>query len=101
MLTDEQSALQLAYISLEEKFRKMQDENNELVTRWMQWKSQQADKLNEENHQAVLRRQQKLQEELKAAAQEKVDIKEYVYVLSSWVGRYFRASGTPVPVNLP
>lgn len=35
MLTDEQQALQLAFTSLEEKFRKVQDDNNDLVTRWM------------------------------------------------------------------
>ncbi len=34
MLTDEQQALQLAFTSLEEKFRKLQDDNNDLVTRY-------------------------------------------------------------------
>ena len=53
MLTDEQQALQLAYIGLEQKFRKMQEDNNELVARWMEWKSNVADKLNEENEHFV------------------------------------------------
>ena len=38
LLTDEQNALQLAFTSLEEKFRKVQEDNNDLVTRWMQIK---------------------------------------------------------------
>ena len=33
MLTDEQQALQLAFTSLEEKFRKLQEDNNDLVKR--------------------------------------------------------------------
>ena len=34
MLTDEQQALQLAFTSLEEKFRKIQEDNNDLVKRY-------------------------------------------------------------------
>ena len=45
ILADEQQALQLAFTKLEEKFRKMQEDNNDLVTRWMQLKSQAADKV--------------------------------------------------------
>ncbi len=34
MLTDEQQALQLAFTSLEEKFRSIQEDNNDLVKRY-------------------------------------------------------------------
>ena len=49
MLKDEHQALQLAFTALEEKYRKCQEDNRDLVERWMQQKSKDADKLNEEN----------------------------------------------------
>ncbi|XP_013415279.1 autophagy-related protein 16-1 isoform X2 [Lingula anatina] len=75
MLKDEQQALQLAFTSLEEKFRKIHEENNELVTRWMEQKALMADKLNEENDVAFRMRQAKMQRELAEAAKEQVTIK--------------------------
>lgn len=42
MLADEQQALQLAFCSLEEKNRKLKEENNELVKRWMEHKGKQV-----------------------------------------------------------
>jgi autophagy-related protein 16 len=53
MLKDEQQALQMAYTSLELKFRKTMDENAELVQRWMAQKAKAADTLNEENDQML------------------------------------------------
>ena len=49
MLKDEHTALQLAFTALEEKYRRAQEENRELVERWMDQKSKDADKLNAEN----------------------------------------------------
>ena len=74
MLTDEQQALQLAFTSLEEKFRKMQEDNNELVSRWMELKAGAADKLNAENDNNLRKRQVKLQKQLAEACREKVEI---------------------------
>lgn len=49
MLKDEQTALQMAFTALEEKYRRVQEENSELVARWMEQKAVLADRLNEEN----------------------------------------------------
>ncbi|KAL5005455.1 hypothetical protein ScPMuIL_018911 [Solemya velum] len=75
MLKDEHQALQLAFAALEEKYRKCQEENGELVARWMDLKSKDADKLNEENDVVVKRRQAQLKRELEEAAKENVNIK--------------------------
>ncbi|XP_030756725.1 autophagy-related protein 16-1 isoform X2 [Sitophilus oryzae] len=48
-LRDEHQALQLAFNALEEKLRRVQDENGELVKRLMGYKAKDAEKLNEEN----------------------------------------------------
>ncbi|XP_066591197.1 autophagy-related protein 16-1 isoform X3 [Prorops nasuta] len=49
MLKDEHQALQLAFASLEEKLRKAQEENRQLVERLIKYKARDADKMNEEN----------------------------------------------------
>uniref|UniRef100_A0ABD2W3E9 Autophagy-related protein 16 domain-containing protein n=1 Tax=Trichogramma kaykai TaxID=54128 RepID=A0ABD2W3E9_9HYME len=49
MLKDEHQALQLAFASLEEKLRKAQEENRQLVDRLIKYKSKDAEKMNEEN----------------------------------------------------
>ncbi|XP_076172780.1 autophagy-related protein 16-1-like isoform X1 [Ptiloglossa arizonensis] len=49
MLTDEYQALQLAFTSLEEKIRKIQEENRQLVERLIKYKTRDAEKVNEEN----------------------------------------------------
>lgn len=48
-LKDEYDALQIAFSSLEEKLRKTTEDNQELVSRWMAEKAQEANKLNAEN----------------------------------------------------
>ncbi|XP_051169478.1 autophagy-related protein 16-1-like [Leptopilina boulardi] len=48
-LKDEHQALQLAFASLEEKLRKAQEENRQLVERLIKYKAKDADKMNEEN----------------------------------------------------
>ncbi|XP_060070628.1 autophagy-related protein 16-1-like [Ylistrum balloti] len=74
MLKDEHQALQLAFTALEEKYRKAQEDNRELVERWMDQKSKDADKLNAENDYVMRRRQAKLQKDLAEAARENVSI---------------------------
>ncbi|XP_071055414.1 autophagy-related protein 16-1 isoform X3 [Onthophagus taurus] len=49
ILRDEHQALQLAFSSLEDKLRKAQMENNQLVERLIKYKAKDADKMNEEN----------------------------------------------------
>ncbi|XP_033760176.1 autophagy-related protein 16-1-like [Pecten maximus] len=74
MLKDEHQALQLAFTALEEKYRKAQEDNRELVERWMDQKSKDADKLNAENDYVMRRRQAKLQKDLEDAARENIAI---------------------------
>ncbi|XP_052823294.1 autophagy-related protein 16-1 isoform X2 [Octopus bimaculoides] len=74
MLKDEHQALQLAFTALEEKYRKCQEDNRDLVERWMQQKSKDADKLNEENDKILRKRQAKIKEDLAEAAKEPVQI---------------------------
>ncbi|XP_046415575.1 autophagy-related protein 16-1 isoform X1 [Neodiprion fabricii] len=49
MLKDEHQALQLAFAALEEKLRKVQEENRQLVERLIRYKAKDAEKMNEEN----------------------------------------------------
>uniref|UniRef100_A0A671MP59 Autophagy-related protein 16-1-like n=1 Tax=Sinocyclocheilus anshuiensis TaxID=1608454 RepID=A0A671MP59_9TELE len=63
-LRDEYDALQITFSALEEKLRKTTEDNQELVTRWMAEKAQEANKLNAENEKDSRRRQAKLQKEL-------------------------------------
>ncbi|CAG5075795.1 Similar to Atg16l1: Autophagy-related protein 16-1 (Mus musculus) [Cotesia congregata] len=65
MLRDEYQALQLAFASLEEKLRKAQEENRQLVERLIKCKTKDAEKMNEENDNF-----------LKAISPERTNIKE-------------------------
>ncbi|PVD18631.1 hypothetical protein C0Q70_21181 [Pomacea canaliculata] len=49
MLKDEHQALQLAFAALEEKYQKAQEDNRDLIERWMAQKAKDADIMNEEN----------------------------------------------------
>ncbi|TNN01385.1 hypothetical protein fugu_010767, partial [Takifugu bimaculatus] len=69
-LKDEYDALQITFSALEEKLRKTTEDNQELVSRWMAEKAQEANKLNAENEKDSRRRQAKLQKELADAAKE-------------------------------
>ncbi|TKC41986.1 hypothetical protein EI555_003240 [Monodon monoceros] len=69
-LKDEYDALQITFTALEEKLRKTTEENQELVTRWMAEKAQEANRLNAENEKDSRRRQARLQKELAEAAKE-------------------------------
>jgi autophagy-related protein 16-1 len=48
-LRDEHTALHLLHCSLEDKLRKTQTENGQLVERLMKFKAKDAEKMNEEN----------------------------------------------------
>ena len=49
MLKDEYDALQITFSALEEKLRRTTEDNQELVSRWMAEKAQEANRLNAEN----------------------------------------------------
>ncbi|KAF5305956.1 hypothetical protein FQA39_LY09112 [Lamprigera yunnana] len=48
-IRDEHQALQLAFASLEDKLRKIQEENRQLLDRLIHYKTKDAEKMNEEN----------------------------------------------------
>ncbi|XP_023252035.1 autophagy-related protein 16-1 isoform X3 [Seriola lalandi dorsalis] len=73
-LKDEYDALQITFSALEEKLRKTAEDNQELVSRWMAEKAQEANRLNAENEKDSRRRQAKLQKELADAAKEPLPI---------------------------
>ncbi|KAM9317428.1 autophagy-related protein 16-1 [Gastrophryne carolinensis] len=75
-LKDEYDALQITFNALEEKLRKTTEDNQELVTRWMAEKAQEANRLNAENEKDTKRRQAKLQKELADAAKEPLPIEQ-------------------------
>ncbi|KAM8903629.1 autophagy-related protein 16-1 isoform 1-T1 [Spinachia spinachia] len=75
-LKDEYDALQITFSALEEKLRKTSEDNQELVSRWMAEKAQEANKLNAENEKDSRRRQAKLQKELADAAKEPLPIEQ-------------------------
>jgi len=70
VLLDEQQALQMAYSSLELKMRELQNENVELVTRWMALKAKDADRMNAENDEFLRLKQERERLELIRAAAE-------------------------------
>uniref|UniRef100_A0A9J8DHE4 ATG16 autophagy related 16-like 1 (S. cerevisiae) n=1 Tax=Cyprinus carpio carpio TaxID=630221 RepID=A0A9J8DHE4_CYPCA len=88
-LRDEYDALQITFSALEEKLRKTTEDNQELVTRWMAEKAQEANKLNAENEKDSRRRQAKLQKELADAAKEPLPIEpdDDIEVLSEDAGK--------------
>ena len=64
----------MAFTSMERSLRRLQDENNELVERWMKRKSQDADKLNAENDALLRKKQDKLKRDIQEASKEHVVI---------------------------
>lgn len=72
LLKDECNANSMAYNALEESYRKVKMENEELLKRWMEHKGKMADKINEENEKVFKVHSEKLQKELADAAREQV-----------------------------
>lgn len=70
IIRDEYNANQLALTALEEKLRKTQDENRQLVERLVLYKSRDADRMNEDNENFLRKKQAKVQRELEDAAKE-------------------------------
>ncbi|KYO40392.1 autophagy-related protein 16-1 [Alligator mississippiensis] len=75
-LKDEYDALQITFNALEEKLRKTTEDNQELVSRWMAEKAQEANRLNAENEKDSRRRQARLQKELAEAAKEPLSVEQ-------------------------
>ncbi|XP_019398434.1 PREDICTED: autophagy-related protein 16-1 isoform X3 [Crocodylus porosus] len=75
-LKDEYDALQITFNALEEKLRKTTEDNQELVSRWMAEKAQEANRLNAENEKDSRRRQARLQKELAEAAKEPLPVEQ-------------------------
>ncbi|XP_022525992.2 autophagy-related protein 16-1 isoform X1 [Astyanax mexicanus] len=100
-LRDEYDALQITFSALEEKLRKTTEDNQELVTRWMAEKAQEANRLNAENEKDCRRRQAKLQKDLADAAKEPlpIDPEDDIEVLSSEDSA--KAPGETSPSRLP
>ncbi|CAH0559296.1 unnamed protein product [Brassicogethes aeneus] len=69
-LRDEHQALQMAFTSLEEKLRKVQDENRQMVERLIKYKAKDADRMNEENDNFLKKRHAKMQKEIEEACRE-------------------------------
>ncbi|XP_048524311.1 autophagy-related protein 16-1 isoform X2 [Dendroctonus ponderosae] len=69
-LRDEHRTLQLAFNVLEEKLRKAQDENGQLVERLIKYKAKDADKMNEENDNFLKKRYAKMQKDLEEACRD-------------------------------
>ncbi|XP_052432218.1 autophagy-related protein 16-1 isoform X8 [Carassius gibelio] len=98
-LRDEYDALQITFSALEEKLRKTTEDNQELVTRWMAEKAQEANKLNAENEKDSRRRQAKLQKELADAAKEPLPIEpdDDIEVLPEDAGKGAGGAGETSP----
>ncbi|KAB0800383.1 hypothetical protein PPYR_06123 [Photinus pyralis] len=69
-IRDEHQALQLAFASLEEKLRKLQEENRQLLDRLIHYKTKDAEKMNEENDNFLKKKHAKVQKELEEACKD-------------------------------
>lgn len=67
-LMDELQALQMAYAAIEKNLRDLQEDNADLVTRWMAQKADLANRMNAENETFRARQHRLLQEKIDAAA---------------------------------
>ncbi|KAM4042223.1 autophagy-related protein 16-1 isoform 2-T2 [Anomaloglossus baeobatrachus] len=101
-LKDEYDALQITFNALEEKLRRTTEDNQELVTRWMAEKAQEANRLNAENEKDSKRRQARLQKELAEAAKEPVSVEQDddIEVLNDNADPSGDTSAPPVPGRL-
>ncbi|XP_077987700.1 autophagy-related protein 16-like [Glandiceps talaboti] len=72
LLKDEHQALQLTCTATEEKLRKLQGDNAELIQRWMELKGKQAELLNFDNELYHQKQHAKMKKELEEAAKSPV-----------------------------
>ncbi|KAI4459506.1 autophagy protein 16-like [Holotrichia oblita] len=70
MLKDEHQALHLAFTALEEKLKKAQVENNQLIEKIIKYKAKDADRMNEENDNFLKKRSARMQKELEEACRD-------------------------------
>ncbi|GFT03161.1 autophagy-related protein 16-1 [Nephila pilipes] len=73
-IKDEYAALQITFSSMEEKKQKLEKENQDLITRLIKLKAEDADRMNAETELFQRKKQAKLQKELEEAAKEPVAI---------------------------
>ncbi|XP_074032215.1 autophagy-related 16 [Leptinotarsa decemlineata] len=69
-LRDEHQALQMLFNSVEEKLRKLQEENGQMVERLIKYKAKDADKMNEENDNFLKKRFARMQKDIEDACRE-------------------------------
>lgn len=65
---DELQALQMAYAAIEKNLRDLQEDNADLVNRWMAQKAEMANRMNAENDSFRVRQHKILQDKIVAAA---------------------------------
>lgn len=70
VVTDEHTALQIAYSSLKKKFDALQADHADLIARWMAIKAKDAESLNEENEKMIKIQNEKLKKQLEDAVKE-------------------------------
>ncbi|OQV25584.1 Autophagy-related protein 16-1 [Hypsibius exemplaris] len=74
LIKDEQQALHIAYCSMEEKFRKMANENEDLIQRWLRHKADEVERMNIETENQNRMRQRSLQRDIIEAAKDPVAV---------------------------
>lgn len=87
VVKDEHQALQIAFNGLEKKFLLLEREHTDLVTRWMNLKAKDAERLNAENERMLRVQQEKMRQQLEEATKE-------TYVDDSTVSHASDASGS-------
>lgn len=83
-LNDELVALQMAYTVLENRFRTLEQDNTDLVTRWMAQKQEVANKMNAENDAFRDRQREDVQRKIQEATEKQITVDP---------GRYFALVG--------
>jgi len=81
-IKDEYQALQMLYNSIDEKLKKTQHENRQLVERWLTEKAKMADQVNAANDIDKKVREQVLQKQLQDAANEYINVDNANYKVS-------------------
>ena len=74
LIKDEQQALHIAYCSMEEKFRRLASENEDLIQRWLRHKADEVERMNVETENQNRMRQRSLQRDIIEAAKDPVAV---------------------------
>ncbi|KAA0192344.1 hypothetical protein HAZT_HAZT001564 [Hyalella azteca] len=70
LVRDEYNTLNMTYEALNSKFIKLKDENIQLLQRWIEYKSKDAERLNRENEEQLKARQEKVAESIREATED-------------------------------